>query len=103
MVLEKQLWLKIGIGTTIGKFISNTIGIGTAIVKIISNTIAPRALLLHIGLPQSCLEVRSRSFRTRRADPIEHNFNSLSLINYRSNHHHNLTTTELCLCFAPDL
>ena len=39
MVLEKQLWLKIGIGTTIGKFISNTIGIGTAIVKIISNTI----------------------------------------------------------------
>ena len=39
MVLEKQLWLKIGIGTTIGKFISNTIGIGTAIVKIVSNTI----------------------------------------------------------------
>ena len=37
----------------------------------------PWAPLLHIGLPQSCLEVRSRSFRDRRADSFEHNFNSL--------------------------
>ena len=51
--------MKIGIGTTIGKLISNTIGIGTAIVKMISNTIGigigVKILVLIISGSETCI------------------------------------------------
>ena len=68
--MEKQFWLKIGIGTTIGKFISNTIGIGTAIVKIISNTIG-----IGIGVQILVLIISGAQFPTPFLDTV---FDALS-------------------------